>query len=83
MDSDYPGYNSGIIPAAASIRPGDVVLLWIKTRRVPRHLAIVGENSDGLTMIHTSMTLQKVCEHGWSDWWYERLAKVYRWRGLA
>jgi len=83
FDCDAPGYVSLPAEEPHVLRPGDVMAFWIKSRKWPRHVGIYFEAEDGTPMIvHSYAPLQRVVEHHISDWWYERIGKVYRWRGL-
>ena len=82
FDCDEPGYCSLPPEKPHTYQPGDVLAFWIKSRKWPRHVGIYFEEDNKPMLVHSYASVQKVCEHGLTDWWQERVAKVYRWRGL-
>jgi len=58
------------------IQPGDVVS--IDFRGATRHLAVVGQADDGLTLIHTSSSSGRVSEHRLANPWLKRITGIYR-----
>lgn len=61
-----------------SIAPSNVLLFAFAGQ--PQHLGIIGEDKDGLTLIHAYDSNGKVVEHGLSDKWLKRAIGVYQWR---
>jgi len=55
---------------------GDILLLNIDEN--PQHLAIVGERSGELTIIHSYAPARSVVEHVIDDWWHIRIVAAYR-----
>jgi cell wall-associated NlpC family hydrolase len=54
---------------------GDILML--KIDKHPQHFALVGSNSMGLTIIHSYAPLRKVVEHNLSQYWLQRIVKIY------
>lgn len=60
----------------AKMQPGD--FLMMRFGREPQHLAILA----GDTIIHSYMTVGKVCEHRFDTRWRSRVVSVYRLTGI-
>jgi len=60
--------------------PGDVAVLW-GWKQEPQHFAIVGEYAGRTTMIHAFSKRGLVVEHGWDDFWMQRLVRIYEFPG--
>lgn len=60
----------------STMRPGDVVAIAFP--RVVRHVGIVGDHPDGLSLIHTDSSLKRVTEHRLDDRWLKRIRFVHR-----
>ena len=71
---DQPGITR-IVPADRA--PGDILLM--RFAGDPQHLAILA----GATIIHAYEAPGVVCEHDLTDLWVRRIARVYRFRGIA
>ena len=54
----------------------DIVLL--KIEKDPQHFALVGENVNGLTFIHSYAPLKQVIEHNMDESWYKKIISVYK-----
>lgn len=59
-----------------TMRPGDVVAMAFP--RVVRHVGIVGDHPDGLSLIHADSMLKRVTEHRLDGPWLKRIRFVYR-----
>ncbi len=59
-----------------SIEPGDILLFSIDGN--PQHLAIVGEISGELSIIHSYAPARAVVEHVLDEWWRERVVAAFR-----
>lgn len=62
---------------ADGIAPGRVALIEY-AKRLPRHVAIVGESHDGLTLIHADSTRGNVVEHPLDARWTRRIVGTWR-----
>ena len=62
---------------AADMRAGDVVLIQYAAK-LPRHVGIVGQSRDGLTLIHADSRAGKVVEHLIDARWSKRIVSVWR-----
>lgn len=62
--------------APEEAQPGDVVA--VRYEREIRHVAIVGDHPEGLSLIHTDSRVGFVTEHHLSPRWLKRIAHVYR-----
>ena len=68
-------------PWRENARPGD--FLFIAFNNFPMHAAIVGDDPQGLSMIHAFRPANAVIEHTIDDVWWERIRCVYRLKELA
>lgn len=73
-----PGYQIDMKPSI--LEPGNVVVLWIRSRKQPTHCGILSTLEEGhLGLIHTySGGPSKVVEHNVDSRWEERIVKSYR-----
>ena len=62
---------------ADGIAPGRVALIEY-AKRLPRHVAIIGESHDGLTLIHADSNRGKVVEHPLDARWSRRIVGTWR-----
>lgn len=69
-----------VITDRKELYPGDIAILW-GWKREPQHFAIVGEHAGRLTMIHAFSKRGSVVEHGWDEFWRERLVRIYEFPG--
>jgi hypothetical protein len=58
------------------MQPGDIVAIDFKG--AVRHVGIVGEHKDGLSLIHTNEAVGRVTEARIDPKWHARIAAVYR-----
>lgn len=74
----------GLLPCTSSTeldrRAGDILLLWINRKHIPRHLAIL---SSPTRMIHTCAMVERVVENDVDERWEKRIVKVYRFKEVA
>ena len=61
---------------ASDMQPGDVVAM--RYPRLVRHVGILGDHPDGLSLIHTDNRIGRVVEHHIDARWLRRIAHVYR-----
>jgi len=66
----------GGIPPTEILQPGDVVAIDFKGET--RHVGIVGEHANGLSLIHTNFSAQRVTVAHLNDKWRRRIRGVYR-----
>ena len=59
----------------ASPEPGDIALIRYKAER---HIAIVGQQPQGLSLIHADSRAGKVVEHLMDDRWRKRVVAAWR-----
>lgn len=62
---------------------GEVVAMCVGVASYPQHLAIIGEHNGRLTLIHAFQKHGRVSEHGLTDWWRNRIVRVYRYPGVT
>lgn len=65
----------------SSLRPGDIVLMAFP--RAVRHVGIVGDHPDGLSLIHTDRSVGRVTEHRLDARWLDRVRFVHRMEASA
>lgn len=63
-------------PEAFGLRADDAVSIRYKGQA--RHVAIVGENRNGLTLIHTDARIGRVVEQPLDDRWRKRIVASWR-----
>ena len=59
-----------------AIAAGDVVLLRVDDS--PQHLGIISDGAPGLGLIHSYAPARAVVEHGFDDWWQQRIEAAFR-----
>ena len=59
--------------------PGDVLAMTFEMRGTPHHVAVYA----GATLIHAYLLAAKCVEQPMTDYWRERVVRVYRFRELA
>lgn len=76
LDSQ-PGLTHVTCSTELARKAGDILLLWINRKHIPRHLAIL---STPTRMIHTCAMVQRVVENDVDERWEKRIHKVYRFK---
>lgn len=62
---------------ARKVRPGDVVLVQY-TPKAPRHVGVIADAYDDLSLIHADSNQGRVVEHPLDARWAERVVAVWR-----
>jgi len=75
---DYIEMNFGP-PVTRPLRGNDIILLKLRPRLAPAHVAIVAPHPHGLGMIHTYGEIGKVVYHRIDDHRMAQIVEVFQW----
>jgi hypothetical protein len=63
------------------VKPGCIVLLTMARR--PQHMGFIGDYKQEQSLIHSYMTVNRVCEHRIDEKWRRRIVYARRIKGVA